>query len=403
MALAASLGGRASWRRRACGASGAERAPSAVTAADARPLARRWRALWWARDAAAVGWRCCCRSAPILAQRAARAQLRPRRRASSGSRCCRCCSAAMGAAAGVVAGLARPWRGRAAPSALASAIVVASVAWGVWRFYAAPPIFGYDPFVGYFAGTLYDEDVAIAARARVGARSITSRCGAGGAGRVRARCSTATPLRLGRAARRAARGRSRCDRWRSPARRRCGTARATPRLRARSADDIARALGGERRTAHFVLHYSPTGPYAKEIDALRRRRTSCAGTQLDALLRRAPAPPVHAFLFDNAGAEARAHGRGAHLHRQAVAARDLPAARRLAARGDLRTSWRTCSPGAFGDPIFGVARARARRSTSGSSRASRSPPSGRAQPLTPHQIVKVLRDARLVDAAARRR
>ncbi|HEX8952447.1 MAG TPA: hypothetical protein VF945_11410, partial [Polyangia bacterium] len=72
-------------------------------------------------------------------------------------------SAAMGAGAGVVAGLVRPWRGRVAPTALALAIVVASVAWGVWRFYAAPPIFGYDPFVGYFAGTLYDEEVAITA------------------------------------------------------------------------------------------------------------------------------------------------------------------------------------------------------------------------------------------------
>ena len=72
-------------------------------------------------------------------------------------------SAAMGSGAGVVAGLVRPWRGRVAPTALAMAIVVASVAWGVWRFYAAPPIFGYDPFVGYFAGTLYDEEIAIAA------------------------------------------------------------------------------------------------------------------------------------------------------------------------------------------------------------------------------------------------
>src|SRR2546423_1392609 len=31
---------------------------------------------------------------------------------------------------------------------------------------------------------------------------------------------------------------------------------------ARSAEDIARALGGEKRTQHFVLHYSPSGPFA---------------------------------------------------------------------------------------------------------------------------------------------
>ena len=34
--------------------------------------------------------------------------------------------------------------------------IIASLGWGVWRFYAAPPIFGFDPFLGYFAGTLYE-------------------------------------------------------------------------------------------------------------------------------------------------------------------------------------------------------------------------------------------------------
>jgi tetratricopeptide (TPR) repeat protein len=39
--------------------------------------------------------------------------------------------------------------------------LVGSVVWGLWRFYDGPPIFGYDPFVGYFPGALYDENVAI--------------------------------------------------------------------------------------------------------------------------------------------------------------------------------------------------------------------------------------------------
>jgi Tetratricopeptide repeat len=39
----------------------------------------------------------------------------------------------------------------------------ASLAWGLWRFYDAPPVFGYDPFAGYFPGTLYDQDVVIGA------------------------------------------------------------------------------------------------------------------------------------------------------------------------------------------------------------------------------------------------
>jgi tetratricopeptide (TPR) repeat protein len=39
--------------------------------------------------------------------------------------------------------------------------VMISLGWGLYRFYAAPPIFGYDPFVGYFPGALYDQNVAI--------------------------------------------------------------------------------------------------------------------------------------------------------------------------------------------------------------------------------------------------
>ena len=30
------------------------------------------------------------------------------------------------------------------------------VAIGFWRFYTSPMVFGFDPFVGYFAGPLYD-------------------------------------------------------------------------------------------------------------------------------------------------------------------------------------------------------------------------------------------------------
>lgn len=35
------------------------------------------------------------------------------------------------------------------------------IIWELYQFYAAPPIFSYDPFAGYFPGTLYDENVTI--------------------------------------------------------------------------------------------------------------------------------------------------------------------------------------------------------------------------------------------------
>ena len=88
---------------------------------------------------------------------------------------------------------------------------------------------------------------------------------------------------------------------------RCGTRARRSASPARPTTSRA-ALGGERRTAHFVLHYSPTGPYAKDIAAyaeddefrwheleqLLRRRAGAAGARVPLRQRRA---------------EARAHGR----------------------------------------------------------------------------------------------
>lgn len=70
-------------------------------------------------------------------------------------------SALLGATNGVLWGLALRRRSRASIGALLT--IGASVAWGLYRFYATPPVSGYDPFVGYFAGPLYDELVTVRA------------------------------------------------------------------------------------------------------------------------------------------------------------------------------------------------------------------------------------------------
>jgi hypothetical protein len=57
------------------------------------------------------------------------------------------------APAGVLAGLVAPRRGRA----LAFAIPLASILWTLLRLYRDPPVFAFDPFVGYFPGPIYDE------------------------------------------------------------------------------------------------------------------------------------------------------------------------------------------------------------------------------------------------------
>ena len=70
-------------------------------------------------------------------------------------------SAAVAACVGVLAGIVLP-RPRLA-TALALGTLLCSFAWGLYRFYVDPAVFAYDPFVGYFPGALYDEDLAVRA------------------------------------------------------------------------------------------------------------------------------------------------------------------------------------------------------------------------------------------------
>lgn len=64
---------------------------------------------------------------------------------------------AWGALAGEIGGsIERPVRRRLATLALAMAGPIGSALVSLVRFYTSPMVFAYDPFVGYFSGTLYD-------------------------------------------------------------------------------------------------------------------------------------------------------------------------------------------------------------------------------------------------------
>src|SRR5205814_2964147 len=68
------------------------------------------------------------------------------------------CGALFGGTCGAIAGeLARPrkWK-KTIATLLALAGPLGGAAISVWRFYSSPMIFAFDPFVGYFSGTLYD-------------------------------------------------------------------------------------------------------------------------------------------------------------------------------------------------------------------------------------------------------
>jgi tetratricopeptide (TPR) repeat protein len=68
-------------------------------------------------------------------------------------------SALLASAAGTLVALAVPRRALA--TACAIGVVLLSFSVGLWRFYAEPPVFAYDPFLGYFPGTIYDEEVSV--------------------------------------------------------------------------------------------------------------------------------------------------------------------------------------------------------------------------------------------------
>lgn len=69
------------------------------------------------------------------------------------------CGAVMAAAWGSVAGFASApvaRRGRWLALGLAAAGPLGGILVSVWRFWSSPMVFAFDPFVGFFAGTLYD-------------------------------------------------------------------------------------------------------------------------------------------------------------------------------------------------------------------------------------------------------
>jgi tetratricopeptide (TPR) repeat protein len=171
------------------------------------------------------------------------------------------CAAALGTACGLAT------RRRLLGPALAVLGVLLSLAWAGQRFLGSPAIYAYDPFFGYFPGALYDEEVAI--HAPFLAARLTH-----AAWIAAALCLCALLLR-GRGLTLAL----------PPWRQRRGLLCATLILLAlavglrlrqgalgvyRDAAAIEDTLSAERRTAHFVLRYTPGGAVSREIDLIAR-------------------------------------------------------------------------------------------------------------------------------------
>jgi tetratricopeptide (TPR) repeat protein len=173
--------------------------------------------------------------------------------------------------------------------------VLGSLVWGLYRFYDAPPVFGYDPFAGYFPGTIYDEDIRItpaflwyrlynllwlAAAILVAARwfePAALRLALRGAARTRPRARGLLALALLCAA-----GGAGLYLLRGHA----GFAHDAATIRAR--------LGGVRRTAHFDIYY-PSELEPKDVELLAQdheHRYAQLAAQLGVAPRR-----VRSFIF----------------------------------------------------------------------------------------------------------
>ncbi len=216
-------------------------------------------------------------------------------------------SAAFSAALGVFLGvLAPPLTKPLRAVGVAIVALLLAAGWCLARLYAAPPIFVFDPIFGYFAGSLYDEHVAVPgalyyARLYHAAIACALLCAAGHgldghtwaasfrAMRGRRASALLFVLSLGAA---------------------LTMYRLGPRLGYRhDAASIAAALGGERHTTHFVLHYREGGPYGREIDEVARELEFCFD-ELSRLTGLSPAGTVHAYLFASAAEKQSLMGAG---------------------------------------------------------------------------------------------
>jgi hypothetical protein len=237
---------------------------------------------------------------------------------------------------GTVAGLLLPRRTAIAASWL---FVLASMLLGVHRFYATPAIFAYDPFGGYFAGTLYDEDITLPAAlfwAR-GYHAAVAACALAGLDAVRR-------LRLRSALLAVAAG------------------AAALLLHARSgalgfevtSGDIAEALGGRLETEHFVIHYPLGAPFVRDLPAIARDHELRYVQAARAFgLEGTATPRIASFYFGSREDKARWMGaRDAYIakpwrHEMYLAHEEFP-------HDSLRHEIAHVLAGGFGDPIFGI-------------------------------------------------
>jgi tetratricopeptide (TPR) repeat protein len=216
-----------------------------------------------------------------------------------------CLSAVMGWVAGLYGGVLgrRRWR----QIAIAGLVPAVSTGIGLWRLWADPVIFAFDPFWGYFSGAIYDEAVS------VGPTYLSFRAynvlAAGAALGLWWMLVEPASLRMVRP-----------PSWRAAlpggaAVVIAGGLAAWIGLRGAAmgftadVESITEVLSGTRETEHFIIHYNPRSPTARQIDAVAADH-ELAWHELEQAMGRAPEGKVRSFVFLNAAQKRQLMGAG---------------------------------------------------------------------------------------------
>jgi hypothetical protein len=230
--------------------------------------------------------------------------------------------------------------------------VIALALHGLWRFYAAPPVFSYSPIVGYFPGNLYDERIDLSAPfwwARLDAtlavlallfavawRRKLSRLAIGGT-------ASLTPNRRTYLA------------WSIV----CAAAWLAVRWQAGalgysiSAQDIQTALGGEFTTSHFVIHFDKRSQtIAAQMDLIASDH-EFRYHQVVEQFGIAPPGKIHSYYFSSTDQKARWMG-ARDVEMAKPWRREIYLEHRDFPHGSLRHEIAHIVAGAAGDPWFAV-------------------------------------------------
>ncbi|CAN5499988.1 hypothetical protein BH11MYX1_BH11MYX1_48650 [soil metagenome] len=230
-------------------------------------------------------------------------------------------------------------------------IVVLAVA-GFWRFYREPPVFIYNPLIGYFPGNMYDENI------KLGMPLVWSRL----------EQLAAVIAIVGFVAARLDVPRYRVTREPRPNRRPFAVLAVASlaalgavalRLDAGSlgyavdAEDIQAALGGRLETAHFVIYYAKTPEIEKDLSVIAEDH-EFRYAEVVARIGAAPEGKLESYYFANGTQKAELFG-ARNVEMAKPWRRAIYIDHRAFPHTSLRHEIAHVVASAFGDPIFGLA------------------------------------------------